>query len=308
MKRLGFFSLRPWKIGILWVALLCLIPVMGHAQGESNPPKEALTSWKVVKRKKFPNYKVEILERWTMGKFPRVDSMKARIVPINGGSVTEFNGVWLTPDPREFVADWKPANGLDMTGDGLEDLVIRNSTGGAHCCYSYAIFSLAKELQRIGHIDLQDCGEKIRLQDLNGNGKPEVISCDARFTYLGDLPYSQSPFPPAVFTLGMNGYERADKAFKQVYLADIARHRETLKKGYQPSSALQIVTDYFLMGDEKQGWEEFEKLYQGKDKEKIKLQLLQKLGLNMTPSEPESASPGGPPVPPPVPSDKNALP
>lgn len=300
---------------VLWSAVTA-------AQEPPPVPQGGLTSWKVVRAKEFPNYKVEILERWTTGKLARVDSMKARIIPKDGGSVTEFTGTWLTPDPKEFVADWQAGQVLDLTGDGMEDLVLRNSSGGAHCCYSYIVFSLGKPLQKITDIDFQDCGEKIRLYDLNGNGKPEIMTCDARFTYLGKLPYSESPFPPAIYTLGMNGYERADKDFKQVFLTDIGRQRQTLAKGYRPAAALQIVTDYLLMGDAAKAWEEFDKLYQGDDKEEIKTQLMQKLGLLQAPqlppetpgappqkgppaAPPQPAQPAGSAIPPPLPPTHN---
>lgn len=294
----------------IWLVFMALALVLAlgepfpvYAQGEDSAATSQLTAWKVVKSKVYPNYKVEILERWTTGKWPRRDSMKARIVPKEGGAVTEYTGTWLTPDPREFVVDWKEGQLLDVTGDKSEDLVLQNSTGGAHCCYSYVIFSLTKPLRQIGSIDLQDCGEKIRLYDLNGNGKPEIISCDARFTYLGDLPYSESPFPPAIYTLGLSGYERADQAFKPVYQQDINRLREILQKGYKPSVALQIVTDYFMMGDEKKGWEEFEALYKGKDKDKIRVQLAQKLGSPAIPSPEGETQPAvKPTIPSPGPS------
>ena len=39
---------------------------------------EQVTPYTVVKKKDFPNYKVEIEQRMTLSKFPRVESMKAR--------------------------------------------------------------------------------------------------------------------------------------------------------------------------------------------------------------------------------------
>jgi predicted PurR-regulated permease PerM len=265
------------------VFLLGVLPSLLQAQAPPPVPQGALTSWKVVRSKEFPNYKVEIQERWQMGKYPRVDAMKARIAPKDGSPVTELTGTRLTPDPREFAADWKEGQVLDMTGDGVEDLMLRISSGGAHCCYSYVVYSMAKELKKIGEVELLDCGEKIRVYDLDGNGKPEILTCDARFTYLGNLPYSESPFSPAVYNLGLSGFERADKAFKQVYQADIDRQRQTLAASYRPAAALQIVTDYLLMGEEAKAWEEFEKLYQGQDKEQVKLQLMQRMGLAPNP-------------------------
>jgi hypothetical protein len=282
---------------------------MVYSQEPPPVPQGALASWKLVRAKDFPNYRVEIQERWQMGKYPRVDAMKARIIPKNGSPVTELTGTWLTPDPREYVADWKEGQIMDMTGDSMEDLMVRISTGGAHCCYNYTIYSLGKDLQKIGDLDLQDCGEKIRIYDLDGNGKPEILTCDARFTYLGNLPYSESPFPPAIYSLGPNGYERVDKTYKQVYQVDIDRQRQTLAGGFRAAAALQIVTDYLLMGDESKAWEEFDKLYQGQDKDQIKQQLRQKMGLAAAPetqaeSQPAPSqkipvlSPAGPAQPP----------
>jgi len=165
------------------------------------------------------------------------------------------------------------------------------------------VFSLAKPLKKIGDVDMGDCGERIRLADLNGNGKLEIISCDARFTYLGNLPYSESPFPPAIYSLGTDGFKRVDRQFQPVYLEDIKKQRELLAKGFKPAAALQIVTDYFLMGDEAKGWQEFETLYQGKDKEKIKLQLLQRMGLKISiPSPTPTAAPSRPSTAPSPPS------
>lgn len=271
---------RPFLRGVVFALGLILFLRLAPAQ-ETRPVE--LTPWKVIRQKTFPNYKVEILQRWTKGRWPRVDSMKARIIPHDGGAVTEYSATFMTPDPRDYVIQWKGGL-LDLNGDRLEDLVLLSSTGGAHCCYSYTIYSLAKDLKKIGDLEMGDCGEKIRLADLNGNGKMEIISCDARFTYLGNLPYSESPFPPAVYTLGPNGYERADKMFQPVYQEDIKNQEQTLAQGYRPAAALQIATDYFLLGQEAKGWEAFEKYYQGQDKEKIKLQLLKRLGLKIAPA------------------------
>ncbi len=236
-----------------------------------------VSPWKVIRQKSFPNYKVEVEQRSTLGKWPRVESTRARIIPQSGGSVTEVNAVLLTPDPRDYVRDWKGGL-LDMDGDSLEDLVLRTSTAGAHCCYNYVIYSLSKPLKKLGEIEMQDCGEKIRLADLNGDGKPEIISCDSRFVYLGNLPYSESPFPPAVWFLSPSGYERADQRFPAVLQADIAEQQRVLAQGNRTSAVLQLVIDYLLMGRETEAWETFEKLYQGSDKETVKEQLLQRLG------------------------------
>ncbi len=256
--------------------LLVSLGFVGSSQAQMEAPPN-VSPWKIIRQKSFPNYKVEIEQRFTLGKWPRIESTRARIIPQSGGSVTEVNAVLLTPDPKDYVRDWKGGL-LDMDGDSLEDLVLRTSTGGAHCCYTYVIYSLSKPLKKLGEIDMQDCGEKIRLADLNGDGRPEIISCDSRFVYLGNLPYSESPFPPAVWFLGPSGYERADAQFPAVLQTDIAEQQHILKQGDRTSAVLQLVVDYLLLGRPEEAWGVFEKDYQGADKEMIKEQLMQRLG------------------------------
>ncbi|HCU23604.1 MAG TPA: hypothetical protein DF383_01200 [Deltaproteobacteria bacterium] len=250
------------------------IPPLPESRG-SGPAlgSEQVTPYTVVGEKKFSNYKVEIQQRMTVAKFPRVESMKVRIIPNEGGSVTTFTGTWVNFDPKAFVIDWQ-GKPLDLDGDGIEDLVLQNYSGGGHCCYNYVIYSLAKPLHKLGDLPMRDCGEKISFEDLNGDKKLELLSCNPDFIYLGDQPYSESPFPPAIYTLKNGQYRRADREFKQVFLDDIQEQREALSKAYRPANVLQIVADYLVLGEEATAWKEFDALYQGADKEKIRQQLL----------------------------------
>jgi len=293
----------------------CLLTFSLSAWAEpAKPPEttptglESVTDYKVVREKKLTNYKVEIQQRMTTGKYPRVESMKARIIPNDGGSVTHYTGTWLSPDPRGFVIAWKGGL-LDLDGDGIEDLLLQNYSGGGHCCYNYVIYSLSKPLQKMGDLPMKDCGEKISLEDLNGDKKMELLSCNPDFAYLGDQPYSESPFPPAIYSLKSGVYQRADGEFRQVFMADIQAQREALAKGYRPANALQIVTDYLLLGEDAQAWQEFDTLYQGADKEKIRQQLLVRMGKAPAPppatpkplGSPQAPSPAAPAGPGPLP-------
>jgi len=287
---------------IFFACLLLLSPLGVRAQAPAapKPPESAatggaeeVTPYTVVKQKQFPNYKVEIQQRMTKSKFPRVESMKMRIVPAGGGSVIDYTGTWVNPDPRAFVIGWEGGQ-LDLDGDGFEDVMIQNYSGGVHCCYNYVIYSLAKPAKKLGDIPMKDCGEKIGLQDLNGDKKLEIVTCNPDFTYLGDQPYSESPFPPAIYTLKDGQYQRADREFRQVFLDDIQAQREALGKGYRPANALQIVADYLMLGEEAQAWKEFDSLYQGADKEKIKQQLMSRVGVKPAAPVP-AASPAAKP-------------
>ena len=49
--------------------------------------------------------------------------------------------------------------GDDITGQGQSELLISASTGGAHCCYSFAIFRLGADFRKIQDIPLFDADE-----------------------------------------------------------------------------------------------------------------------------------------------------
>jgi hypothetical protein len=244
--------------------------------GEVAPQK--LTEWTLAKKRELQNYALEIYQRMTVAKFPRIDSMKAVIIPKAGGSRTEYEGTWINSDPKDFLIGWKGGT-LDVDSDGTEDLILQNYSGGGHCCYNYVIYSLKTPLKKLADLPMKDCGEKISLEDLNGDKIPEIITCNPEFTYLGEIPYSESPFPPAIYALRNGEYLRADREFQQVFQNDIHAQRDSLAKAYRPASVLQIVTDYLLLGDEVSAWRELDGLYRGNDKDAVKAELAKRLGL-----------------------------
>jgi hypothetical protein len=244
--------------------------------GEGAPQK--LTEWTLAKKRELQNYALEIYQRMTVAKFPRIDSMKAVIIPKAGGSRTEYEGTWINSDPKDFLIGWKGGT-LDVDSDGTEDLILQNYSGGGHCCYNYVIYSLKTPLKKLADLPMKDCGEKISLEDLNGDKIPEIITCNPEFTYLGEIPYSESPFPPAIYALRNGEYLRADREFQQVFQNDIHAQRDSLAKAYRPASVLQIVTDYLLLGDEVSAWRELDGLYRGNDKDAVKAELAKRLGL-----------------------------
>lgn len=251
-----------------------------------SPKPEILGPYTLVRQKVFPNDKVEVLQRSTLGKFPRIESTRVRIVPNDGTAATEIKGTWMTPDPKVFAPTWS-GGPIDLDGDGLEDLVLQNYSAGVHCCYNYPLFSLAKPLKKLGNLAMKDCGATIRLEDLNGDKKLEIISCNPDFIYLDKIPFSDSPFPPAIYVLREGGYKRADKEFRQVFLKDIEAQRAELANGYSPAAALQIVADYLILGDDAQAGKEFDALYQGEDKAEMRREIWKRAG-----RKPEGAVPG----------------
>lgn len=261
-------------LGIFFTLVLNFSSHAQESKSSSKPATQSAPAWRVQKAKNFPNWKVEILSKQNPQKPLGIESSKAIIKDLNGNIKAEIQDVIIEPDPKENISGWVPGTLLDLDKDGLEDLVLKNFSGGAHCCFTYQIYSLGKVLKKLGELKLMDCGENIKLQDLNGDGLWEILTCNAKFTYLKNLPYSQSPFPPQVFGLINGKYVNIDKQNIKIFDEDIAEQKRNLVESYSDSTVIQIVLNYLLSGRESQAWQEFEQLYTSANKEMRKQELI----------------------------------
>jgi|GEM_PF-1061409 len=69
---------------------------------------------------------------------------------------------------------------FDLTGDGVDEIIIRQWSGGAHCCYTYDIYSLDARLSHIGHFAL---GDGHMLTMLSTKKRQMLILEDSSFRY-----------------------------------------------------------------------------------------------------------------------------
>jgi hypothetical protein len=82
-----------------------------------------------------------------------------------------------------------PLVGQDINNDGIPEFVLGEWTGGAHCCYTYKIFSLGNEFKKIAELDSGD--EVFIFQDIDNDGSLEIIGRDweiADFNPCGPSP------------------------------------------------------------------------------------------------------------------------
>lgn len=256
---------------LFWVftfITFCLSSSLGAAElATSAPSSQPAATWQLKKAKNFPLWKVEIFTKENPQAPLGIEASKALIKNPDGTLKVEIKDIILEPDPKENIQNWVPGTLLDLDKDSYEDLVLKGYSAGAHCCFTYQIFSLGKVLKKLAELPLFDCGESIELKDLDAQGPAEILTCNAKFAYLKGIPYSSSPFPPQVFAMENGKYKNADKKFLQVFDEDIAEQRQVLSENYDETAIIQLVLDYLLSGREEQAWQEFDKLHTGANKE-----------------------------------------
>ena len=112
-------------------------------------------------------------------------------------------------------------SGTDVYGDGFAVLVVSGWSGGAHCCYSSAIYSVGETVRPILVLETGNCGPG-ELEDLDGNGTRVFITCDDPWAY-AYCSFADSPFPRVIY---------AYDATRGMYVLDTprfaSRYREQL--------------------------------------------------------------------------------
>jgi hypothetical protein len=87
---------------------------------------------------------------------------------------------------------------VDLDGNGEPEVIVAGFTGGAHCCTIAGIYGFDAATGTYGHITRNFLDAGYVLRDLDGDGKPELQSSDARFAY-AFASFAASFFPPQIF-------------------------------------------------------------------------------------------------------------
>ena len=92
---------------------------------------------------------------------------------------------------------------MDLNGDGWPEVVLREFTGGTHCCNRHVILQMDRGKGSV-RVLLEWDGEAVTLDNaefafLDGGDWARIVTHDGRFAGFGGLPFARSPFPRKVF-------------------------------------------------------------------------------------------------------------
>lgn len=253
------------KTLLFYLCVFTFIPLSSHAD----------LPWKKSYEKQIKQHKLTLYSQEDPKRYLKTVAMRAELISPDGKKETIVAN-YIDVDLKELVQDYAGEK-FDFDGDGQEDLIVKSNSGGVHCCNTYHVFSLGTSLKKIAYLPMKDCGKKIVVQDLNQDGKAEILTCNADFTYLGERTYSDSPFPPMIYEFDRGQFIRNDKKFAALIKEDIDMQKSVLQSTYSHRAALQIVVDWLLLGEKKNAWKELKEIYQGEDRDQIKKQLLKRL-------------------------------
>lgn len=97
---------------------------------------------------------------------------------------------------RDFGIDLLPA--FDIDGDGSPEIITESYSGGAHCCWTYRIYSITK------HRLLAELENERDISFGSTNGRVELYTLDGAFDYFDGAAHTQAVFP-SVFLRFENG-------------------------------------------------------------------------------------------------------
>ena len=151
----------------------------------------------------------------------------------------------------------------DLDADGVQDVIVIHFTGGAHCCFEYLVFSEGPDGIQLD--DWFSLGNDAigTVEDLDGDGVPELDAWDDRLAYFPDLSYAASPSLPLVLCRTGEGtyadctilfpdkMQKAADAFEAALSDAVQRQAGDEEKR---SAALGLVAAYLLLAPTDEGW------------------------------------------------------
>lgn len=186
-----------------------------------------------------------------------------------------------------LLSDWEVAiyqgTGEDIFGDGNPSLILEGFSGGAHCCYTYRIVSLAEPPVILSAIE--NDAPFYFFKD-NPSGQYRAMTSDGAFDSFESLCHDCTPFPRVVLQIDRAGLHDVSAQFVEQYDSEIALARAKIAEGdigkflvadFQDARkvVLEIVLSYLYSGREAQAWQTLTEMWPANDRERVRKLILE---------------------------------
>ncbi len=165
-------------------------------------------------------------------------------------------------DGKPFVGAATEAFGFssvslqDLDGDRTAEVIVKNFSGGAHCCTNTVVYSWQEDdfsQVETGYLD----GDGGQFEDLDGDGNYEFVSADNAFLYAFSS-YAGSFPPPLVMTFSDGTFTETTRQYPDLIREHIASIEGLLAESestVKPNGLLaSYVASKTLLGEYESGW------------------------------------------------------
>lgn len=142
----------------------------------------------------------------------------------------------------------------DLDGDGEPEVVYSANTGGAHCCSVGQFFSLAAGGKRYSTVDRLFGDPGFGIEDLNHDGRPELVTADDAFAYRFTF-YAASGLPLSVLRFDHGRFAEITRKFPgrlRKEAAEFWRTYRRIRKSHDDSPRGQVsawAADEYRLGN-----------------------------------------------------------
>ena len=154
-----------------------------------------------------------------------IEFRRIRLVILREGVEVHRSAVAAKDCPAPFCApaghaDNRSLRIADLDGDGEREVILDLFTGGARCC----LLSLVYRWDGTTYAPTQhDWGDPAyRLRDVDGDGRPEFVSGDPRFSYAFSS-YARSAHPVVVWRFAGGRFEDVTRSHRALLRRDARR-------------------------------------------------------------------------------------
>lgn len=170
----------------------------------------------------------------------------------------------VTKESPQGKLIWK-----DVNKDGTQELILKTYLGGnGWTSVNQHILQIDDDGSAIdltGYINTDFVSSVKELEDLNGDGMPELLVMDARWEFFWNLCHTCSPQVEKVYAWEENEYVDRSKDYKERYLSEIDGMKDSVKQAYGDNNGMELyfglattmLLDYEIIGERDKGWKEF---------------------------------------------------